>query len=513
MCADKTRSRRRVLTQILNCFLGLLILLSVLLYLSAKWYIHVCGNRGFDSILYTLLSDMNGVQSGLLGSYMAAVLPPLILLTASICLILFSTPRKKLMLTLFHKCRIRLYPFPKALYICMAIGLSACLLLRAAVLVQLPEYLEARNDKSTIFEEHYRDPRTVQVTFPEEKRNLIFIYLESMETSYQSRELGGSKDVNLIPELTALAQENTSFSTTDQLTGPYPAPGTGWTIAAMLAQTSGVPLILPPGYTGNDYGDKGAFLPGLCTLSDLLHQNGYYQMLMVGSDAAFGGRDAYYSTHGTDRIYDISDARESGLLPSPDYDVWWGMEDYYLYTCAKAELLSLAQREEPFALTLLTVDTHHIGGYLCPQCGNSHEEQYENVIACASKQLHDFVSWLQQQDFYANTTIVICGDHPSMDNDYFVRQAYSGDSRRTYNCIINAPIVPAQTKNRVFTVFDLFPTTVAALGCSIQGERLGLGTNLYSSVATLPEEMGLEAFTQELRKYTDYYLEHFFFSQ
>ena len=68
-------------------------------------------------------------------------------------------------------------------------------------------------------------------------------------------------------------------------------------------------------------------------------------------------------------------------------------------------------------------------------------------------------------------------------------------------------------KNRVFTVFDLFPTTVAALGCSIQGERLGLGTNLYSSVATLPEEMGLEAFTQELRKYTDYYLEHFFFSQ
>lgn len=60
----------------------------------------------------------------------------------------------------------------------------------------------------------------------------------------------------------------------------------------------------------------------------------------------------------------------------------------------------MADKDEPFNFTMLTVDTHHIGGYKCDLCGDKYDDQYENVLACASAQVDKFVKWLQKQDFY-----------------------------------------------------------------------------------------------------------------
>lgn len=37
---------------------------------------------------------------------------------------------------------------------------------------------------------------------------------------------------------------------------------------------------------------------------------------------------------------------------------------------------------------------------------------------------------------------------------------------------------------------DLFPTMLASLGVQIEGNRLGLGTNLFSDKKTLMKELG-----------------------
>lgn len=57
---------------------------------------------------------------------------------------------------------------------------------------------------------------------------------------------------------------------------------------------------------------------------------------------------------------------------------------------------------------------------------------------------------------------------------------------------------------------DLFPTTLAALGCTIEGERLGLGTNLFSGMPTLMETMGIECFDDEMARYSQYYIDNFY---
>ena len=130
-------------------------------------------------------------------------------------------------------------------------------------------------------------------------------------------------------------------------------------------------------------------------------------------------------------------------------------------------------------------------------------------ISCSSRQVAEFVKWIQAQPFYENTTIVIVGDHESMDNGYFSRMGDSGYQRLLYNCFINTPTAAPKTTNRKFAAVDLFPSTLAAIGCSIDGERLGLGTNLFSGAKTLTEMLGFDYFNNELAKASSYYEDHF----
>jgi phosphoglycerol transferase len=97
-----------------------------------------------------------------------------------------------------------------------------------------------------------------------------------------------------------------------------------------------------------------------------------------------------------------------------------------------------------------------------------------------------------------------------MDNGYFDRNVDDDYQRMMYNCFINTAATATHVHNRKWAAVDLFPTTLAAIGCTIEGNRLGLGTNLYSNLATLAERMGFEKFNNELEKSSDYYETNFF---
>ena len=55
---------------------------------------------------------------------------------------------------------------------------------------------------------------------------------------------------------------------------------------------------------------------------------------------------------------------------------------------------------------------------------------------------------------------------------------------------------------------DYYPTMLASIGVKIEGNRLGLGTNLFSETPTLSEELGLENFSNELKKNSKFYNEN-----
>ena len=83
-----------------------------------------------------------------------------------------------------------------------------------------------------------------------------------------------------------------------------------------------------------------------------------------------------------------------------------------------------------------------------------------------------------------------------LDKDYI---------RTPYNCIINSTLKPINDKNREFSTMDLYPTILASMGAKIDGDKLGLGTNLYSNKATLIEEIGFGKLNKEVQKSSKFY--------
>lgn len=382
-------------------------------------------------------------------------------------------------------------------------------LLKFAEEFKVVDYLKYTNEKSTIYEDYYVDGRDITLSFPEKKRNLIYIFLESMEMDYENILLNGDKEENCIKELKKLALENITFSgSSTKLNGPYQVNGATFTMGGVIAQTSGVPLnekIVSNKDLNSTWVSDNNYLPGVYTIGDVLEKENYNQVFMVGSDANFAGRASYFKGHGNYKIFDYYSAIENGDIDS-DYYVWWGYEDEKLIEYAKRELLDLSDKEEAFNLTMLTVDTHFTDGYVCDLCQKEYDQQYSNVIACSSRQIANFVSWIQKQDFYDNTTIVICGDHCTMDSAYAERNDLDQYKRRMYFTIINPDAsVKYENKERIFTSLDMYPTTLAALGVEIEGDRMGLGTNLFSAEKTLAEIYGKDDFNVELLKDSNLY--------
>ncbi len=506
----KNSKLKNILLAALSIFL---LFVGFLALFAALWYVDLYGDVGFDSVIYTIFSDLGGTDPELIKSFVVNALLPTILATYVAGLVISFKPKNKVMLTIKTKAKLlkaRIYPLTRVSSTVLSLVLAVLMISIASFRVNLVEYVVYMSQPSELYDTYYVDPAKANIKFPDKKQNLIYIFLESVETTFYAENQGGEWDTNLIPELYQLAQNNTNFSQTQQIGGATALTGGTWTIGAMVSHTTGVPLVIPIGINNHNAYGQDSFLPGITSLSDVLHENGYYQALMVGSDAKFGGRYQFFTQHGTDEVFDLYTARADGITPTKNYKVFWGMEDLYLFEYAKQELTEIAKKDQPFAFTMLTVDTHFPNGYVCKYCKKEHSNSYDNVYSCSSRQVAEFVNWIQAQDFYENTTIVICGDHPTMNNEYANAQVKEGYERTMYNCFIN-PLAKADNyKNRSFCTLDMFPTVLAAIGCEIEGDRLGLGTNLFSKTPTLCEVMGKEQFDIELKKRAQYYTANFY---
>ena len=473
--------------------LSLLILICVLLFATERWLFQTWAMLDLDEIIYHIVSSVQGTNPEMIGAYIRQYGIYVIL-----CLVLFWA---SVWLTRDKRGARR------AVIICwiaLSLGLANAALIDAGSRVDLADYLlelrTGREDTGDFYYDNYVDPNQAELTFPEKKRNLVYIYLESLEMTYADEKSGGAFEKNIIPELTKLGQENEDFSGESKLlNGAVPVRGTTWTMGAMFGQSSGLPLKLPISGNGMEYQVDSNFFPYLTSLGDILEDEGYHQVFMLGSDATFAGRDSYFTMHGDYEVQDYIYAKNEGLIPQ-DYYEFWGYEDQKLFKFAKDELKKLAAEDEPFNLTLLTVDSHFEDGYICGLCKEDFDDQYANVMACSSRQVTEFVKWIQKQDFYDNTTIILCGDHLTMDKD-FCKDISRDYQRRTYTAFINSAVEPINaSRTRSYTTLDMFPTTLASLGVTIKDNRLGLGTNLFSVKDTLLEKYGYTVLDKHLHE-------------
>ena len=472
------------------------------------WVFRVWDELDVNEVIYQLNAPLQGTGNGMIRQFVLTAVVPSVL--ATLAVIGLTICLQKAVQTEQGR---PLMPYYRALRIAAP---AAGLIMAAGAVwgfwtrLDVSSYLKELGNRTSYIEDNYADPAKTTITFPEKKRNLIFIYMESMESTFADKANGGAFDENIIPELTQIAIENEDFSGSEQtLNSGKVMPANHYTMGAIFGISSGLPLKVNVSglsakfiadnkiFDGNDMSMQEHFFDNTVMIGDILEGQGYHQIFMIGSDATFGGRRLFFEKHGNYEIYDYPYAIEKGWI-EPDYKVFWGYEDEKLFSFAQNLLPELYEQEEPFNLTLLTVDTHFEDGYVCRLCDDRFgDNQYANVMACSSRQTAAFIEWCMQQDFFKDTTIVVTGDHTTMDKD-FCKDVPEDYSRGTYTVFINAAAQPADpSRRRQFSTQDIFPTTVAALGAQIEGDRLGLGTNLFSDRDTIVEEIGLAQARQE----------------
>lgn len=502
------KNKLKILRNIINY---LLFFIVVLIIFSTVWALRSYDNIQPEEILFYLTVPIDSTESGIINDYLLTSLLPAVVLSI-IPLYFLRELFEKLK---NHKITTNLTIFKKnfefkikgkiisniinlILFITTIIVIYNC-----ADKLNLNNYISSQMVESSFIEENYVDAKKVKLEFPKKKRNLIYIYVESLETTYFKKDIGGNQQDELMPELRKLLDDSVNFSNTDKVGGATQISNLTWTTAGMVSTTSGLPLKITPGIANE--GDFSSLLSGAYTLGDILKDEGYNQMIMFGSDATFGNRSIYFQGHGDYQIYDYKTAKENGKI-ADDYYVWWGFEDSKLFDFAKEEITKMSKNDKPFNFTLLTANTHSSDGYLEKNCESKFQEKYANSIACSTKQVAEFVNWIKKQSFYQDTTIVITGDHLSMDTDFF-KNSNSDYTRTVLNMFINSAEKSINTKNRAFTTMDLFPTTLASLGVKIPKNRLALGTNLFSDEKTILEKYGQEKVNEEIQLKSSFYNE------
>ena len=496
----KIKKAKKVLSRIL--FIILIICVNIVLcgYCYIKSFL---GEISFFQLYYHI---MNGgsqtiTDEGTISVVLSAIVSsiPILIILVIIEVFLFTRWKKYRIFIKSNKTKKEYNIFPTIFSKYRVISTAIILVISILVFldyVNYKDYLDTINSTTDIYEKYYVDTNKVDIKFNGKKRNLIYIYLESMESSLFSKENNGYFDESRIPELEKLAKENINFSSNSGLGGMYDADG--YTISALVSNTSSTPIVASCENECDKYGD---IVGKARTIGDVLTDEGYNIEFIQGSDANFAGFKKYLTKHSNQKILDYHAAIDKGYI-NEGYYAWWGFEDKKLFSIAKKEITELSKKGKPFAVSVVTMDTHFPDGYQDDDCEQRFAENMSNAYLCSSKKIYKFVEWIKKQKFYNDTLVVISGDHKSMQSSYYSDPSYE---RSVYNVFLNTKKQDVKSKNRIVTNFDMYPTVLSALGADIKGNRIGFGTNLFSNLKTIPEMIGADNFNKEKRKASVYY--------
>ena len=303
----------------------------------------------------------------------------------------------------------------------------------------------------------------------------------------------------LIPNLTHFAQNGVNFSANSAIGGHFESMGAKPTFPAIYSYMCGFPPLALRFVKDSKE---------IICISDILHKNGYFNAIFTGARSTFGGYDSFAKEHNLN-AFDVHYFKENGLV-AQDFEGHWGIEDAKLFALTK-DFLRTYNKKEPFALYISTVDTHFPGfvdGEFCadlPFAGldsGSGNALYESSIRCGDRIMGDFVQFVQDSRFGENTTIVILGDHLTMQPDFIPPNTH----RFVYNVFINPHFSKNPTrnyvKNRYLTNYDFTALMLDSLGFRV--EAFGLGRNpLYGQ--TLIEKYGLYELNRGLKMRTKFF--------
>jgi phosphoglycerol transferase MdoB-like AlkP superfamily enzyme len=288
----------------------------------------------------------------------------------------------------------------------------------------------------------------------ENPKNLVLIYLEGIEQNYLDQTIFP----DLMPYLTSQRAQGLWFSNVQQF------PGTEWTIGGIVGSQCGVPLLSDGG--GNRVLSKAdnPFRHVTC-LAEYVKGVGYRTAFLGGASLEFAGKGNFLRDNG----YEVALGLEE--LPNAAGHRW-GMYDVDMFDHARALFDGLAEREGPFLLTLLTLDSHHPTGTPSLGCRAYADDPVLmlQAVHCTDQLLKGFLEHLRASDAAENTIVALVSDHLLIRGE--VEDALEGKDRRLTFIVLDSDRPPQQFDGAA-THFDIGPTLLELAGFADAGFAFG----------------------------------------
>lgn len=427
----------KILSFIVNIIAAIIVFIALTALIATKWISYHFGSVSMDAIIFTLLNPRDGIVGNLMQKSFINNL--IIIFVIALIYLLFL-----ILLDFFQKKRkVLKYVKTICLFLCVPFAVSSIVF--ANNHYNFISYYLDKTQYSQIIDDNYVSVNPREVVFPEQKRNLILLVLESAENTFNDEHLFPGK---LMSNLHQLQQENIHFKNHVQVSG------TDWSVAGLTAMLFGLPLRIPENSYRNVMENHKRFLNGATSLIEIFEDNGYQVFISKGAHANFAGLENIFYLHSKNpHIYD-----------------WFYFKK---------------NRE----------DAYH----------DPHEWKWgdgRDSFMAADNMAYDFLTWLMQQDFYNNTTVVVSGDHLFMSEKQGLIELPPIKERTVLNLILN-PITELECDNaneKIVATFDFAPTILEAVGAKLPQRKFGLGTSLFSKEPTLLDKYSVNTYESEITK-------------
>lgn len=289
-------------------------------------------------------------------------------------------------------------------------------------------------------------------------KNLVLIYLESMEAAYlDERTFPG-----LMPNISRLQEEAVVFDNV------IPAENAGFTVGAFYCSLAGFELtdLQLSGRHANN-GINPAVGNRLSSLPGVLGKAGYFQSFMNSASLNFVGIYVILNEFGYTDLWSAEALPEEARRQLGFDGLWGGCRDDMLLKLAFQKYLVLMREKQPFNLTLLTIDAHHPDGFVAKEgpvyaLPGEKPSQLLTAIHRTDKALGEFIEALKRAPGWENTVVFITSDHLAMNGASTAPLLRRNPDRRMLSFALNAG--PPRRISVEGRTFDFAPTIAELLG-------------------------------------------------
>ena len=377
--------------------------------------------------------------------------------------------------------RYRVLPVTVAALVVAGVAIPTAGAVAANSTFQVRDYVRsARSDLNP--EAYYASPTFADTPVPDPK-NLVVIYLESMEETFADDSLFG---VNM------LADVQDATGGWDRVPRLLNYEGGPSTITNIVATQCGLPLRFhsEQGAMNPNFWDGEDYMPGAVCLGDVLAERGYTNVFLGGASGSFASKENFLRSHGFTTVKDLEYWNEFG---EGEFRADWGLSDKSLLDYARQELLALREAGRPFMLNVLTLDTHE-PAYLFDYCEPSASDPMIDATRCSADLAADFIRFMEAEGFLEDTAVVVLGDHVKIlaEANAFYPELSELDNRTIFNRIWSQG--PQEIAVQEIDQVSMYPTILEAVGLDLIDGRAGLGVSAYQagrpagSIRELPAE-------------------------